>query len=348
MVVLLHAYFSAPPSALRSEEIGLRVIHLFAHAAVPIFFFASAYLLAREPDRGTRAWWRARATRIFLPACIWMAATFAYRAVHLNEPIATLWRPLFEFNISGQYYFIADLAIFFALFSAVRLRRGRPLAALLVVAFVATALTLLWYETHVPRGAGAVAPYRNPLTWLAFAATGYAAAVRQPDLRWTARWRFLALAGMAASGAAYFIQGEAFNRYPASYFSLAQLAFTSCAIVALLGFLQNGRAAAAVLHPFRVLSDYSLGIYFIHMPFFIGYANEWIEPRTEFDDRYLPWVATRAAIGLGGSFAVIWLCRRVSPPIAAVLFGVRGRRGGTPRLRGMVRPRSPSSPRAAR
>jgi surface polysaccharide O-acyltransferase-like enzyme len=58
----------------------MHVIHLFAHTAVPVFFFISAFLLSRDATPTFGLFVRRKLRRIYVPLGFWAAAAFAYRA----------------------------------------------------------------------------------------------------------------------------------------------------------------------------------------------------------------------------------------------------------------------------
>ena len=79
-VVYLHAYFSTWDVTPSPEVVAMRVIHLFVHTAVPVFFFVSAFLLALDSTPTFRQFASRKLRTILAPLAFWMAASFAYYA----------------------------------------------------------------------------------------------------------------------------------------------------------------------------------------------------------------------------------------------------------------------------
>lgn len=287
-VVYLHAYFSPWEVTPHRDETAMHIIHLFAHGAVPMFLFISGLLMARERPAPPAAFAYKKWLRIGLPLVVWMVAALAYRAVRADGwGDSTLWKDFALFNISGQFYYLFVLAIFYAAFFPVRGWSRWRLRWLAAGAFIANLATIAWYSGSTISGDFATLAYRNPLTWAFFFAFGLYAGRRWDSLDWTRRWLWPGLAAMAALLAVYYLRGER-SGYPVSYFSVEVFLF-SCAGLAVYPavVLRLGQSVLRpALRPLRALGGYAFAIYLVHMPFFIGFVTDELVSGSRLQDDY--------------------------------------------------------------
>ena len=103
-VLFLHSYFRMWPEVTEGERLALRVSHLFAHGAVPVFLFISGFLLARDRSPSFGAFVRRRLQRIAVPAAVWMTLALAYEAWRADGLSSALLRRFVLFDIEGQFY----------------------------------------------------------------------------------------------------------------------------------------------------------------------------------------------------------------------------------------------------
>ena len=287
-VVYLHAYFSPWDVTSHREKTAMHVIHLFAHGAVPMFLFISGLLMARERPAPFGDFARKKWLRIGLPLAVWMVAALVYRAWHVDGwGDGTLWKDFALFNVSGQFYYLFVLALFYAAFFPARGWSQRRLAWLAAAAFAANLATIAWYSESTIAGDFATLAYRNPLTWAFFFTFGMYAGRRWESLEWTRRWLWPGLAAMAALAALYYVRGER-SGYPVSYFSVEVFLF-SCIGLAVYPAIVTSLAQSALrpaLAPLRALGGYAFAIYLVHMPFFIGFATGELVSESHLQDDY--------------------------------------------------------------
>jgi peptidoglycan/LPS O-acetylase OafA/YrhL len=345
-VVFLHAYVLPPPGTPVWEVRAMHALHLFAHTAVPVFLFASGFLLARERARDDRSFWANKARRIFVPAFLMMAAIGVFRVAAEGWAPREAAEAFLRFNTAGQYYFVLVLLVCYALFRLAGPKlQARGIWAVAGLSLVVAAATIGWYEARPPEGEGAVDAYRNPLLWIGYYALGYAFGRSGWELSWPRAASVAGMALMALAAAFYVLQGEAGNGYPRSYFGISVFGFT---VGALLAYPALARRVLAALPPLagasRWLARYSFGIFLIHAPFFIGPVSLWLG-LTGAEPAYLAGMAALAAFGLGGSLALLVLVDYLAPEPVAVLFGIEPRPARRDSGRSAVR-RAPLEPDA--
>jgi len=331
-VVYLHAYFSPWDVTPRRELVAMHVIHLFAHTAVPVFFFISAFLLARDTTPTFGLFVRNKLRRIYVPLLFWMAAAFVYRLWDEGGASTELWKSAALFNVSGQFYYLVVLTIFYGGFSFLRDWPAGRLWLLAAMAFVVNLATIAYYQSSSLHGDFATLAYRNPLAWVFFYSFGYAAGRARGLPFWEGWPRWPALAGMAGVLAVYVVQGERSDNYPVSYFGVSVFLFSCLTLVALPGSLVSllrARPGRWMTAPFRWLSRYALPIYLVHMPFFIGYLTNRLVSDSSLNDDYFKLMNGLFVWGFTSSLAFVLVVERVAPRFAAEFMGLDPRRPGS-------------------
>lgn len=328
-VVYLHAYFSPWDVTPAGDRLAMHVIHFFAHTAVPAFLFISGYLLAGDRSPSFGAFFRRKVMRIAVPMLFWMAAALAYRAWDdggwTNWP---LWKDLLLFNISGQFYYLFVLIVFYAGFFPLRHWDGRRLAMVAGVAFAANLATIAWYEASTISGDFATLAYRNPLTWVFFVAFGMAVARRGAGPEWGPRAVTVTAVAMGGLFAAYVFQGEYRDDYPVSYFGVTVFLFSCAALVVYPSALERvirSVTGASLLAPAAWLGRFAFGIYLVHIPFFIGFVTGRTVSGSALKDDYAQLMNGIFVAGFVSSLAFVVAAWLVAPRAAALLLGVEVR-----------------------
>jgi len=324
-VIYLHAYFSAWEVTPRREVVAMHTIHLFAHAAVPVFLFVSGFLLAGEPPAPFREFAKRKGVALGLPLVVWMTAAFAYRAWDEGGISWRLVRALLLFDISGQYYYLFVLAVFLISGFFVRSWSATTLGRVAAAAFVVNLATVLYYEASELTGTFATLAYRNPLSWVFFFVLGLFIARGRGRLELPGRLVATGALGMAGILLAYLIQGEFFDYYPVSYFGVTTFLF-SCLSVVVYPSLAHGLVVTpwggVLLSPFRWLSRYAFAVYLVHMPFFVGYVTNRYVTGSSLSDDYFKLMNSLFAVGFISSLAFVVAVDLVAPRWLSQMAGV--------------------------
>jgi len=353
LVVYMHAWFSPWDVTPHHQKLAVHVIHLFGHSAVPVFFFMSAFLLARDTSPSFGAFGSRKLRRIVVPTLFWMGAAFAYR-LWQDGWSRQLGIDLALFNVAGQYYYLVVLAFFMASFYFARRIPDGGLNWLLGAAFVVNLATVAYYERHAMSGEFATLAYRNPGMWVFSYAFGYWAGRRFESMDWTGRLALPGIAVMGAVAAWYFVRGEVYGDYPVSYFGVTVFLFASLGLVvypALVRLLLRSWAGRTVTRPTLELSRYSFAIYLVHLPFFAGWLSNRLVGQSPLQDDYWRLMNTEFIVGISGSVIFVMLAAKVAPGFSERFLGIeREARDGTPRTTAAPSPRSswPSWPRLQR
>ncbi|MEP7216049.1 MAG: acyltransferase [Anaerolineaceae bacterium] len=328
LVVYLHSYFSAWDVTPHREVVAMHVIHLFAHTAVPVFFFVSAFLLALDSTPTFRQFASRKLRTILVPLAFWMAASFAYHTWQAGGVTAQLWRSLLLFDISGQFYFLVVLVMFMAGFYFLRRASTATLGWLAIAAFVINLAAIVIYERSTISGDFAVLAYRNPAVWVFFYAFGFYAGRRWRSLdELSALWRPAALA-LGAIGAGYMVQGEWLGGYPVSYFGLTVFLFSCASLVvypALVRACLRARFGAMLLRPVSGLSRYAFAIYLVHMPFFVGWLTTELVSDSPMNDDFFKLMNALFVVGFCGSLLFVVTVASLFPRGASVLLAIDSR-----------------------
>lgn len=359
LVVYMHAWFSPWDVTPHHQKLAVHVIHLFGHSAVPVFFFMSAFLLARDASPSFKAFGSRKLRRIVVPTLFWMAAAFAYR-LWQDGWSKQLGIDLALFNVAGQYYYLVVLAFFMASFYFAGRIPDRGLNWLLATAFVVNLATVAYYERHAMSGEFATLAYRNPGMWVFSYTFGYWAGRRFESMNWTGRLALPALAAMAAVAAWYFVRGEVYGDYPVSYFGVTVFLFASLGLVvypALVRLLLQSWAGRTITRPTLELSRYSFAIYLVHLPFFAGWLSNRLVGQSSLQNDYWRLMNTEFIVGITGSVLFVMLMARVAPAFSERFMGIEREQGqGPTRARAgarsgfawpsLSRPQRPASRRA--
>lgn len=326
-VVYLHAYFTPWPEASRGGLDLLHFAHLFAHGAVPLFLFISAYLQGAGPAETPWRHLRHRFSTVWLPAMLWMGATLGYRLVTPDRQ-DHVWRDLALFDISGQFYFIWLLLFFGLVLTQARWLSERALWVLTAATFVVNLGTVAAYEWHGDiSGLFATLAYRNPAAWVFFPMLGYTLG-RAGIPRVPGRMAVAAAAGMAAVALVYLYRGIALDTWPVSYFGVTVF-LISCG-----GMLVYPHVAAALLgvraiaRPLLGLSRYAFPIYLVHLPFAMGFGTKELLGNGADWSNYWLLLHANAFVGLFGSLAFVRELDKASPRLGKLFLGIRRGAGG--------------------
>ncbi len=324
LVVYLHAWFSAWAVTPHSQVLAIHVIHLFAHSAVPVFFFMSAYLLAHDSSANFGEYVRRKLQRILLPLAVAMTATLLYR-LWQEGWTAQLRHDLLVFDLAGQYYYLLVLVVFMAGFWPARFVPQRRLTQLLVVAFAINLATIAWYQSSTISGDFATFAYRNPAVWVFSFAFGYWSGRRGDALAYATRLLPAALAAMAAIMTFYLVRGEGFGDYPVSYFGVSVFLFACCGLAAypaLARMALSRRITAIAVRPFEELSRYAFAIYLFHIPFFLGWLTDTYVSDSAVKTDYWDLLHTRFLVAFVSTTVFVVLAAKLWPRGAELFLGV--------------------------
>ncbi|MGE3076509.1 MAG: acyltransferase [Dehalococcoidia bacterium] len=326
-VVFLHAYFTPWPEVSKSGLAVLHASHLLAHGAVPLFLFVSAYLQGAARRERLLVYLRRRSRRIWIPAAVWMLATLAYRALSDGASLGLI-REFALFNISGQFYFVWLLLFFSAALTQGWRISARWLPMIVAIAFAINLVMIGWYaERESIAGYEAIFAYRNPLVWMFFPAFGYALG-RQGLAELPGRIVRYAALMMALAASVYLYRGIALDTWPVSYFGVSVFLFSAGGTVVYPSLARLAMRSRMVADPLVGLSRYALAIYFVHMPFVMGFGTQEILGNGAAWSNYWALLMANFLVGLFVSLALVRETGKFSPRIADWVFGTEGERRG--------------------
>jgi surface polysaccharide O-acyltransferase-like enzyme len=236
------------------------------------------------------------------------------------------------FNVSGQFYYLVVLAVFYAGFYFLHGWTLRRLQWLAAIAFAVNLAAIAYYQSSSLHGDFATLAYRNPFVWVFFYSFGYCAG-RTGSLDWTGRLAWPAFAGMGVLLTVYLVRGERFDDYPVSYFGLTVYLFSCLSLVvypSVLRLLFNDRVGRLLTRPFCWLSRYALAIYLVHMPFFVGYLTNRLVSDSALRDDYFKLMNGLFVVGLASSLLFVLAVERVAPRFAIEFMGLEPRPGSPP------------------
>ncbi len=336
LVIYLHSWFGPWPGVPEHDLLYIHVIHLVAHTAVPVFFFISAFLLSRDRSVSFGSFLTRKARRIYVPLIFWMLASLAYEVWQQGGLTAQMLKDFALFNISGQFYFVIVLVIFFVAFYFVREWSTEHLRWLAMAAFMVNLGMVLYYRVDLPPGGsiGSVLSYRNPLMWIFSFSFGFYTGRSQGSLEWTRKLALPALAGMALIYAGYLILGERFGEYPASYFGVSVFLFSCLSFIVypalIMAALKRAPLRIAV-EPLRQLSRYSFGIYLIHQPFFLSFfADRIVSDNKHLNQEYFLLINSLFVVGSIGVILTVMAVARVAPRFAREFMGIEAPQAAVP------------------
>ncbi|MBI2766990.1 MAG: acyltransferase [Chloroflexi bacterium] len=325
-VVYLHAWFSPWAVTPYRYKLAVQIVHLFAHSAVPAFLFISGYLISRDRSASFAQFLRRKVWRIGLPMVVWMAAAFAYRAWYLGQGLGwPIWKSLLLFDISGQFYYLFVLVVFYVALFPVRHWPAAWLAKLAAAAFVVNLVAIAYYDANNPVGDWATLAYRNPAIWVFYPLLGLWLGRRSEDLRVSGGWLAAGLAAMAALFAVYLVRGEKFGDYPVSYFGVTVFLFSACAVPVYAGLARRvaeSRWLWPTAAPIGDLGRYAFAIYLVHMPFFVGYVTTELVSDSAVKDDYWRLMNGIFVVGFVSALAFVLVVGRIAPRAGALLLGI--------------------------
>ncbi|MDO9445508.1 MAG: acyltransferase [Dehalococcoidia bacterium] len=323
-VLWLHVYFSESASITHWEQWTMRLSHLFAHGAVPMFLFISGFLVARDHSPGFGVFAGRRARRVLIPGLTWMTLAFAYEAWQRGGIDRALLNAYALFDVSGQFYYLIVLAtLTIAIYPFLHASR-RTTIALAVAMTLANLAMVGWYEQQEIRGNLAVFAYRNPLVWAGFFTVGLAVARAWPDLRWPRAVTLSAVATMAAAGALYAWMYATAEHTPVSYFGISVFTFSAASMFVwpVLARATLNSPARLAVRPMLWLAPYAFAIYLVHKPYFIGWLSHRLVSDTVLAQDDLALMLGLFLVGGAATVAVVTAAPRLWPWGARVLMGV--------------------------
>ena len=322
-VVYLHTYFSPWDVTPRRELFAMHLIHLIGHTAVPVFFFVSAFLLARDATPTFREFATRKLRKIYVPLLFWMLAALAYGLWRNGgEMTPALWKALILFDISGQHYFLVVLIVFIGGFYFLRDLPVRTLGYVAGGAFAVNLAAVVFYEVA---DISDVYAYRNPAVWVFFYAFGFYSGRKRDSVDALGRFLKPGLAAMAVLLAAYLFQGEILDRYPVSYFGTTVFLFSCASLVVYPSLARQAwdtRFGQRMLAPVAGLSRYAFAIYLVHMPFFVGWLTNALVTDSALNDDYFKLMTGLFVVGFSGSLAFVMVVAKVAPRAAAELLAI--------------------------
>lgn len=324
-VLFLHSYFRMWPEVTEGERMALRVSHLFAHGAVPVFLFISGFLLARDRSPSFGAFVRRRLQRIAVPAVVWMTLALAYEAWRADGLSSALLRRFVLFDIEGQFYFIFVLGVLMAAAYPLRHTSTRVLTRVTAGSFLLGLGVVAWYERQPITGDLAVFAYRNPAIWAFFFVFGlFAYRLRGGVPSWGRDLEVLAGLGMVVTFGAYFWQGET-RGYPTSYFGVTVFVFSSLGLVvypALVRLALQTNIGRLVAWPFAWIAPLSFGIFLVHQPYFLGWLSSNAVMGTRFEASWSQLMVANFVVGAVGSLGFVCAVDMLWPRLASLVLGV--------------------------
>jgi len=323
-VLWLHVYFSESAGIPVWEQWTIRLSHLFAHGAVPMFLFISGFLIARDRSPGFGVFAGRRSRRVLIPGLTWLTLAFAYEAWQRGGIDRALLNAYALFDVSGQFYYLLVLAALTIAIYPFLHASSRTTIALAAGMTLANLAMIGWYEQQEMRGNLAVIAYRNPLVWAGFFTVGLAVARTWPDLRWPRAVTLVAAATMAGAGAVYVVMYAASGYTPVSYFGITVFTFSAASMFvwpALARATLNSPARLAV-QPMLWLAPYAFAIYLVHKPYFLGWLSDRLVSDSVLAEDYLALMAGLFLVGGTATVAVVAAAPRIWPWGARVLMGV--------------------------
>ncbi|GMU39645.1 MAG: hypothetical protein AMXMBFR23_05110 [Chloroflexota bacterium] len=326
-VMYLHVYFSGWASSPEWEGWFLRVTHLLAHGAVPVFLFISGVLVTRATARGFLSFASKRARRVLVPGLTWLTLALAWEAWRAGGLSRDLIEAYLLFDISGQFYYLVVLVtLTVAAYGWLR-APASILTRVAVVAVVVSAVTTAWYEQQTLSGTFAIVAYRNPLVWCGFFAMGMAASRRWPGLRWPRTVTLVASLVMVLAAAVYLYGYGAQGYTPQSYFGVTVFTFSAASLfvwpaVARRALTSELPAVARAARGAAWLAPYAFALYLVHKPYFVGWLSDRVVSDTVLAEDYVRLMLGLFVVGAGASLAFVVALGRVWPWGARVLVGV--------------------------
>lgn len=332
-VMYLHAYFGPWSGTPESELLFLRLTHLVANSAVPLFLFMSGFLSARDRSPGFGAFFEARLRRLAVPLAFWMVCALAFEAWHAGGLTRELIRAFALFDIAGQFYYVIVLLVLAAALYPARFVADRHLKWLILAALVANVVMIVYYRTHPLEGFWWSVAYRNPLVWVFSFTFGLYVGRTRGDVRFSRPAIVAAGVAMALVTVLYLYIGQFGEGYPNSYFGLTVFAFAACGFIvypAGVRALSRSESGRTVLAPFRALAPYAFAIYLVHQPYFVGELSDELISDTPLANDYLQLVGSLFLVGGAASIAFVVLVNRLFPRFAALMMGVEQPRRPAP------------------
>lgn len=324
-VMYLHAYFGPWSGTPESELLFLRLTHLVANSAVPLFLFMSGFLSARDRSPSFGALFEARLRRLAVPLAFWMLCALAFKAWHAGGLNGELIRAFALFDIAGQFYYVVVLLVLVAALYPARFVADDRLRWIVLAALVVNVAMIVYYRTHPLDGFWWSIAYRNPLVWVFSFTFGLYVGRTRGDVRFSRPAIVAASVAMVLITAVYLYVGEFGEGYPNSYFGVTVFAFAACGFIvypAGIRALARSESGRTLLAPFRALAPYAFAIYLVHQPYFVGELSDELISDTPLANDYLQLVGSLFLVGGAASIAFVVLVNRLFPRFAALMMGV--------------------------
>ena len=332
-VMYLHAYFGPWSTTPTSELVFLRLTHIVANSAVPVFLFMSGFLSARDRSSDFGTLIEARLRRLAVPLAFWMVCALVYEAWHAGALTPEMIRAFALFDIAGQFYYVIVLLILTAALYPLRFVDDRRLKWFAIAALIVNVAMIVYYRTNPLEGFWWSIAYRNPLVWVFSFTFGLYVARTQGHVRFNRAIIVAASIGMAVVTAIYVYVGQFGAGYPNSYFGVTVFTFAACGFIvypAGLRALDRSRAGHALLAPFRALAPYAFAIYLVHKPYFVGELSDRLISDTFLANDYLQLVGSLFVVGGAASIAFVVAVNWLFPRFAALMLGVEQPRRPAP------------------
>jgi len=333
-VMYLHAYFGPWSTTPPGELLFLRLSHLVANSAVPVFLFMSGFLGTRDRSPTFGAFIEGRLRRLAVPLAFWMVMALGFEAWQAGQLTPELIRRFALFDIAGQFYFVFVLLVLSTALYPLRYMGNAHLKWVVVAAFIVNLAAIGYYQMHPLQGFWWSVAYRNPLVWVFSFTFGLYVARVQGDVRFP-RWITIAAGvAMALVTSAYLVGGIWGSGYPNSYFGVTVFLFAACGFVvypAGLRAINRTLAGRRLLAPFVALAPYAFAIYLVHQPYFIGELSDRLVSDSFLANDYLQLVGSLFVVGGAASIAFVVITNALFPRFSELMLGVERPRRRDPR-----------------
>ena len=335
-VMYLHAYFGPWSTTPPGELLFLRLTHIVANSAVPVFLFMSGFLGARDRSPTFGALIESRLRRLAVPLAFWMIAALGFEVWREGQLTSEMIRSFALFDIAGQFYYVVVLLLLIAAVYPLRHVSDEHLKWVVALAFVVNLAMIAYYQMNQLQGFWWSIAYRNPLVWVFSFTFGLYIARTRGNVRFSGAVVAVASIAMALVTAIYVYQGIAGPGYPNSYFGVTVFLFAACGFIvypAGLRALGETRGGRLLLTPFIALAPYAFGIYLVHKPYFVGELSDRLISDTFLANDYLQLVGSLFIVGGAASIVFVVVTNALFPRFSALILGV-----DRPRQRGEHRP----------
>lgn len=324
-VMYLHAYFGPWATTPPGELLFLRLTHIVANSAVPLFLFMSGFLSARDRSADFGTLFEARLRRLAIPLLFWMVAALAFEGWQAGRLTPALVRAFALFDIAGQFYYVIVLFILTAALYPLRYVENRRLKWFVASAFAVNLAMIVFYRAHPLQGFWWSIAYRNPPVWVFSFTFGLYVGRTQGHVRFNRTIIAAACVGMLLVATAYVYAGVRGSGYPNSYFGVTVFLFAALGFIvypAGLRALDRTSAGRVLLAPFCALAPYAFAIYLVHKPYFVGELSDRLISGTPLALDYLELVGSLFVVGGAASIIFVVMVNRLFPRFSTLMLGV--------------------------